>query len=164
MVAYKVAHRSGGTQTIQIDDDEALIVKKADGTTIVNVDSNNDEVTIGENEFIKVALSGTNTPKLSITIPDGSGHGSFTFDVRNNDVSSGESNGFNVQAGNTSSDVVMSLKTRDGVNVFRIQGNKSLGFFGASPVTQRLKASHNNWAALSDVVNALVELGVFDAA
>lgn len=39
-----------------------------------------------------------------------------------------------------------------------------VGFFGATPVSQQLKASHNNWAALSDVVSALVNLGLLDAA
>jgi len=39
-----------------------------------------------------------------------------------------------------------------------------LGFYNATPVSQRLKANYNNWAALSDVVNALVALGLFDAA
>ena len=41
---------------------------------------------------------------------------------------------------------------------------QKLGFFGTSPVAQQLKANHNNWAALSDVVNALVNLGLFDQA
>ena len=36
------------------------------------------------------------------------------------------------------------------------------GIFGGS--IQRLKASYNNWAALSDVVNALVATGLFDQA
>jgi len=42
--------------------------------------------------------------------------------------------------------------------------SQKLGFFGATPVVQRPKASYNNWAALSDVVDALVDLGLFDAA
>lgn len=42
--------------------------------------------------------------------------------------------------------------------------NTKLGFFSATSVTQRTKATHNNWANLSDVVNALVELGLFDTA
>jgi len=39
-----------------------------------------------------------------------------------------------------------------------------LGFFGATPVAQQKKANHNNWAAIGDVVNALVNLGLLDAA
>jgi hypothetical protein len=39
---------------------------------------------------------------------------------------------------------------------------QKLGFFGATPITQRAKASYNNWASLSDVVDALVDLGLFD--
>ncbi|MBI3866831.1 MAG: hypothetical protein HY290_33545 [Planctomycetia bacterium] len=42
--------------------------------------------------------------------------------------------------------------------------NQKIGHFGATPVTQRTKAGHNNWVSLSDVVNALVELGLFDQA
>ena len=38
------------------------------------------------------------------------------------------------------------------------------GFFGATPVAQQTKATHNNWAAFGDVVNALVSLGLLDAA
>lgn len=38
------------------------------------------------------------------------------------------------------------------------------GFFGTAPVSQRLKANYNNWAALGDVVDALVALGLFDQA
>jgi hypothetical protein len=39
-----------------------------------------------------------------------------------------------------------------------------LGFFGHAAHAQPAKASHNNWAALSDVVAALVEIGLLDAA
>ena len=42
--------------------------------------------------------------------------------------------------------------------------SQKLGFFNATPVVQRTKAGHNNWAAFTDVVTALVELGLFDAA
>lgn len=38
------------------------------------------------------------------------------------------------------------------------------GFYGTAPVSQRLKADYNNWAAVSDVVDALVALGLFDQA
>jgi len=38
------------------------------------------------------------------------------------------------------------------------------GFFAATPVGQRLKANYNNWAAFTDVVDALVALGLFDQA
>jgi hypothetical protein len=41
---------------------------------------------------------------------------------------------------------------------------QKLGFFGATPVTQRAKTDYNNWAAVSDIVDALVALGFFDAA
>ena len=38
-----------------------------------------------------------------------------------------------------------------------------IGFFGATPVYRQLKADHNNWAAIGDVVSALVNLGLLDA-
>ncbi len=38
-----------------------------------------------------------------------------------------------------------------------------VGFFGATAVGQRLKANYNNWAAISDVTDALVSLGLIDA-
>jgi len=39
---------------------------------------------------------------------------------------------------------------------------QKLGFFSATPVAEQLKADHNNWAAVSDVVSALVNLGLLD--
>lgn len=39
-----------------------------------------------------------------------------------------------------------------------------LGFFGATPIAQLAKASYNNWAAFTDVVDALVAIGLIDAA
>lgn len=39
-----------------------------------------------------------------------------------------------------------------------------MGVFGATPVAQQLKANHNDWAAVSDVVNALANLGFLDQA
>lgn len=38
----------------------------------------------------------------------------------------------------------------------------TLGFFGTSAITQPLKADHNNWATLGDVIQGLVDLGLFD--
>ncbi len=37
-----------------------------------------------------------------------------------------------------------------------------VGFFNKPTVEQQLKANHNNWAALSDVISALVNLGLLD--
>lgn len=39
-----------------------------------------------------------------------------------------------------------------------------IGFFNKTPVVQLAKASYGNWAALSNVVQALVDIGLFDAA
>lgn len=47
---------------------------------------------------------------------------------------------------------------------FKFQWDGKMGLFGATPVAQQTKAGHNNWAAVGDVVNALVSLGLFDAA
>ena len=41
---------------------------------------------------------------------------------------------------------------------------QKIGFFNATPVTQRLKANYNNWAAFTDIIDALVDLGLFDQA
>lgn len=41
---------------------------------------------------------------------------------------------------------------------------QKLGFFGATPVVQQKKADHNDWVALSDVIAALVALGLLDEA
>ncbi len=40
--------------------------------------------------------------------------------------------------------------------------SQKIGFFNATPVVQQTKAGHNNWSALSDVVSALVNLGLLD--
>jgi hypothetical protein len=42
--------------------------------------------------------------------------------------------------------------------------NQKLGFYGTTPTAQIAKANYNNWAAFGDVVDALVALGLFDAA
>lgn len=60
--------------------------------------------------------------------------------------------GYNLAAGTTTGTKIGTAATQ------------KLGFYGATPVVQRAKASYNNWAALSDVVGALVALGLFDAA
>lgn len=39
-----------------------------------------------------------------------------------------------------------------------------MGFFGHAAAAQPTKAGNNNWAAFSDVVNALVAIGIFDTA
>lgn len=39
-----------------------------------------------------------------------------------------------------------------------------MGFFGHTAAVQPAKASYNNWAALGDVVAALVSIGIFDTA
>ena len=39
-----------------------------------------------------------------------------------------------------------------------------MGFFGHATAAQPTKAGNNNWAALADVVNALVAIGIFDTA
>ena len=40
----------------------------------------------------------------------------------------------------------------------------SMGFFGHVAASRPTKAGNNNWAALSDVVAALVSIGIFDEA
>ncbi len=40
---------------------------------------------------------------------------------------------------------------------------QKLGFFDATPVLQQLATSHNSWAKLSDIISALVNLGLLDA-
>ena len=42
--------------------------------------------------------------------------------------------------------------------------NQKIGFYGTTPVVQLAKASYNNWTALADLVNALVAIGLLDAA
>ena len=47
---------------------------------------------------------------------------------------------------------------------FGTSASQKLAFYNATPVVQRAKANYNNWAALGDVVDALVALGLFDQA
>lgn len=65
------------------------------------------------------------------------------------------------------------IQIADGVNIVTnsTTGTKigenlynKLGFWGATPIYQPAKANYNNWAALSDVINALVAIGLFDQA
>jgi len=49
--------------------------------------------------------------------------------------------------------------------VITVSGNDSkLGFFNTAAVTQLAKADYNNWTDFGDVVDALVVIGLFDAA
>lgn len=41
-------------------------------------------------------------------------------------------------------------------------GSTKIGFFGHAPALQPTKAGHNNWANLSDIVQALVDIGILD--
>jgi len=58
-------------------------------------------------------------------------------------------------------DVVIGTTTGSKIGTGATQ---KIGFYGATPIVQIAKASYNNWAALGDVVNALVALGLFDVA
>jgi len=60
--------------------------------------------------------------------------------------------GYNIAAGTTT-----------GTQIGTAAAQK-LGFYGKTPVVQRAKADYSNWSALSNVVQALVDLGLFDAA
>jgi len=40
--------------------------------------------------------------------------------------------------------------------------DQKLGFYNATPVTQRAKANYNNWASISDVTDALADMGLVD--
>jgi hypothetical protein len=60
-------------------------------------------------------------------------------------------------------DVNIALGTTTGTKI-GTAANQKIGFFNHAPVVQLAKASYNNWAAFGDVVNALVAIGLFDAA
>lgn len=95
---------------------------------------------------------------------------SGTCTIRNATVALSGTTAFTVAAPSTFSG---NVTLADGINfVFNTTtGTKigtattqKIGFFNKTPVVQRAKASYNNWAAFTDVVNALVDLGLFDAA
>ena len=46
---------------------------------------------------------------------------------------------------------------------FRFTNSNLMGVFGATPVGQQEKQNHNDWANISDVVSALVNLGFIDS-
>jgi hypothetical protein len=73
---------------------------------------------------------------------------------------SGTNNAFNIFYTQSAGQLCFSFS---GGQVVKMGAN-TLGFFGANPVAQQTKANHNNWAAVSDVVSALVNLGFIDAA
>lgn len=45
---------------------------------------------------------------------------------------------------------------------FTIAADGKMGFFGHASGSRPAKAEHNNWAAISDVVQALVDIGLLD--
>lgn len=66
-------------------------------------------------------------------------------------------------AGDGAAAVSIIAGTTNGLKIGTAATQK-LGFFNTAPAVQQTKAGHNNWAALSDVVSALVTLGLFDTA
>jgi hypothetical protein len=76
------------------------------------------------------------------------------------------------EGGDANSDFRVESDSYDAINVdsgdneLELMKNAAgkIGFFGATPVVQRAKADYNNWAAFTDVVDALVDLGLFDVA
>lgn len=62
-----------------------------------------------------------------------------------------------------SNDLNIILGTGNGTQIATATTQK-FAFWGATPIVQLAKASYNNWAALSDVVDALVAVGLFDTA
>ena len=62
-----------------------------------------------------------------------------------------------IDAVNISTDITTGTKIATGAT-------QKLGFFGATPIVQLAKADYNNWAAFTDIVDALVAIGLFDAA
>lgn len=57
----------------------------------------------------------------------------------------------------------MRFGSTTGTTIGGVTGEK-LAFWGATPIVQLAKADYNDWAAFGDVVDALVAVGLFDAA
>lgn len=80
----------------------------------------------------------------------------------------GETDGSNklcVANGDTATPIIYGLmdNTTWGNQEIKFNVGK-MGFFGHAAAAQPTKAGHNNWAALSDVVSALVAIGILDTA
>jgi hypothetical protein len=94
------------------------------------------------------------TGNTAATFGDGTGtaticSASYSLDVAGRDV--------------RITDVDIVLGTANGTKIGTATTQK-IGFFNKTPVVQLAKASYNNWAAFTDVVQALVDIGLFDTA
>jgi hypothetical protein len=71
--------------------------------------------------------------------------------------------GYGIKIGNITGDTDhYAIYTAMGDISLMASADDKMGLWGATPVTQPAKADHNDWAALSDVVQALVDVGIFD--
>lgn len=64
--------------------------------------------------------------------------------------------------GSSGNEGSVSIVNADGSTKVAEFNESKIGFFAATAVAQQLKANHNDWAAVGDVVSALVNLGLFD--
>ena len=104
---------------------------------------------------VAVISSGTNE---SVTF-DAKGSGTVTINgTGTGNVIVGSALAFGSDASAAKSIII---GTTNGLKIGTAAAQK-IGFFNATPVVQQTKAGHNNWAMVSDVVSALVNLGLFD--
>lgn len=101
---------------------------------------------------------------LSTSGNAGADKGQFKFNCDGNEILRIDDDGIEVDGDITiqdNQDII--LDTTNGTKIGTAAAQK-IGFFGHAPTSQLLKANYNNWAAFGDVVDALVAIGLFDAA
>lgn len=82
--------------------------------------------------------------QLSVTSPNGANLTGFLVDIRNDDVTGGESHGLRIRAGNNSSDLPLQILDRTETTEFlRVRGDGNVGIGTNNPSTFKLQVLGN---------------------
>ena len=156
---------SGYWSNVKVDNAVAATVTTFRGFTLSAFDAEDATVTTAEGMRVNMVGvdGGAVTTSRGIYIAEGTvGGGSIThqYGIQIGDITAAATNNYAILTGTGKVKFGDEVELDGDLN----HDGTNVGFYGTAPVSQRLKADYNNWAAFGDVVDALVALGLFDAA
>jgi len=162
--------KQGSSQLVRIDVTPSGNTFSAEGTTGLETIIKSPAVGLVATDYIygqRIELTGDTDDASGATITgldikNTNAVGSATrYGIKMDDANFAYSVYTKSPVGIIDTDIVLSASTGTKIGTATTQ---KLGFWNKTPVAQLAKASYNNWAALSDVVQALVDVGLFDQA
>jgi len=132
------------------------------GFELVDLDAT--VLNIGNDALSQTLRFGTGAAAKSVIIGSLTGASDLALRSGTGDIDIGTSIAKTIRVGNTTGATALNLSA--GTGGINIGGAASalIGFFGAGAVNQRQKANYNSWTSWTDIIDALVDLGLFDAA